>query len=87
MIGFKGAHFPKDIILHAVFSMSSMPFPIETLKKFWKIKEITKPMMGFSAFHSVKATIDGIETSHMIRKGQLSDENISSYKQFMAAAG
>ena len=51
------------------------------------IKKITKPMMGFKAFHSAKATIDGIETAHMIRKGQLSDENIPSYKQFMALAG
>jgi putative transposase len=33
--------------------------------------------MGFKAFHSAKATIAGIETAHMIRKGQLSDENIS----------
>jgi putative transposase len=24
------------------------------------IKKITKPMMGFNAFHSAKATIDGI---------------------------
>ena len=51
------------------------------------IKKITKPMMGFKAFHSAKATIDGIETEHMIRKGQLSDENIPAYKQFMALAG
>ena len=36
------------------------------------IKKITKPMMGFKAFHSAKATIDGIETAHMIRKGELS---------------
>jgi putative transposase len=50
------------------------------------IKKITKPMMGFKAFHSAKATIDGIETAHMIRKGQLSDENIPAYKQFMALA-
>ena len=49
------------------------------------IKKITRsPMMGFKAFHSAKATIDGIETAHMIRKGQLSDENIPAYKQFMA---
>ena len=48
--------------------------------------EITNPMMGFKAFHSVKATIDGIETAHMIRKGQLSDEKIPAYKQFMAIA-
>jgi len=51
------------------------------------IKKITNPMMGFKAFHSTKATIDGIETAHMIRKGQLSDENIQAYKQFMALAG
>ena len=51
------------------------------------IKKITKPMMGFKVFHSAKATIDGIETAHMIRKGQLSEENIPAYKQFMAVAG
>jgi putative transposase len=44
-------------------------------------------MMGFKAFHSAKATIDGIETAHMIRKGQLSDENIPTYNQFMALVG
>jgi len=47
---------------------------------------ITKPMMGFKAFHSAQATIAGIEASHMIRKRQLSEENIPSYKQFMALA-
>ena len=51
------------------------------------IKKITKPMMGFKAFYSAQATIDGIETAHMIRKGQLSEENIPAYKQFMALAG
>jgi putative transposase len=44
-------------------------------------------MIGFEAFYSVKANIDGIETAHMIQKGQLSDENIPAYKQFMALAG
>ena len=51
------------------------------------IKKITNPMMGFKALHSAKATIDGIETAHMIRKGQLPDKNIPAYKQFMALAG
>jgi putative transposase len=51
------------------------------------LNKITKPMMGFKAFHSAQATIDGIETAHMIRKGQLSEENIPAYKQFMALAG
>ncbi len=50
-------------------------------------KKITNSMMGFKAFHSVQATIDGIESAHMIRKGQLSNENIPAYKQFMALAG
>jgi putative transposase len=50
-------------------------------------KKITKPMMGFKAFHSAKATLDGIETAHMIRKGQLTDKNIPAYQQFMALAG
>ena len=51
------------------------------------IKKITKPMMGFKAFHLAQATIDGIETANMIRKGQTSEENISAYKQFMALTG
>ena len=51
------------------------------------IKKITKPMMGFKAFHSAKATLDGIETAHMIRKGQLSEDDMPAYKQFMALAG
>ena len=51
------------------------------------IKKITNPMRGFKAFHSAKATLDAIETAPMIRKGQLSDENIPAYKQFMALAG
>ncbi|SCN46580.1 hypothetical protein BAZMOX_518265_0 [methanotrophic endosymbiont of Bathymodiolus azoricus (Menez Gwen)] len=34
-----------------------------------------------------QATIAGIETAHMIRKGQLSEENMPAYKQFIALAG
>ena len=44
-------------------------------------------MKGFKGFNSAKATIDGIETAHVIRKGQLFEENIPAYKQFMALAG
>jgi len=43
-------------------------------------------MMGFKAFHSAQATIDGIETAHMIREKQLSGDNFPAYKQFMALA-
>jgi putative transposase len=45
------------------------------------IKKITKPMMEFKAFYSAQATIAGIETAHMIRKGQLSEENIPASLQ------
>ncbi len=51
------------------------------------IKKITNPMMGFKAFYSAEATINGIETAHMIRKGQLSKDNIPAYQQFLALAG
>jgi putative transposase len=51
------------------------------------INKITKPMMGFKAFHSTKAALDGIETAHMIRKRQLFGGNMPAYKQFMALAG
>jgi putative transposase len=61
------------------------PYVNEYLARF--IKKITKPMMGFKAFHSAQATIAGIETAHMIRKGQLSEENMPAYKQFMALEG
>jgi putative transposase len=44
-------------------------------------------MMGFKAFYSARATIEGIEAAHMIRKGQLTDKNIPAYQQFMALAG
>lgn len=35
------------------------------------VKRRTEPMMGFKSFASATATLDGIETGHMIRKGQL----------------
>ena len=44
-------------------------------------------MMGLKAFHSAKASLDGIETAHMIQKGQLSEENMPAYKQVMDLAG
>lgn len=35
------------------------------------VKRRTRPMMGFKSFGSASATLEGIETAHMIRKGQL----------------
>ena len=50
------------------------------------IKKITKPMMGFKAFHSASATLAGIETAHMIRKGQFTNSQLPAHQQFMALA-
>jgi putative transposase len=50
------------------------------------IKRITRPMLGFKAFHSAAATLAGIETAHMIRKGQLDQTGTSVFKQFAALA-
>jgi putative transposase len=50
------------------------------------IKKITKPMMGFKAFHSASATLAGIETAHMIRKGQFANSQLPAHQQFMALA-
>jgi putative transposase len=51
------------------------------------IKKITKPIMGFKAWHSAKAKIDGIETAPMVRKGQPTEESSQPIRQFMALAG
>nr|AJW29975.1 transposase [Ochrobactrum sp. LM19] len=46
------------------------------------IKRITRPMMGFKAFHSAADTIAGIEVAHMIRKNQFTNDNRSSFQIF-----
>jgi putative transposase len=44
------------------------------------IKRITRPMLGFKAFHSAAATLAGIETAHMIRKDQLTQTGIQAVR-------
>jgi len=48
------------------------------------IKRITRPMLGFKAFHSATATLAGNEAAHMIRKGQIDQNSASPFKQFAA---
>ena len=43
------------------------------------IKKISRPMLGFKAFHSASATLQGIETAHMIRKGQIGSKGQSVF--------
>ena len=35
------------------------------------IKRIARPMLGFKSFRCARILLEGIETMHMIRKGQL----------------
>jgi transposase-like protein len=49
------------------------------------VKRITAPMLGFKSFWSAQKLIAGIETMHMVKKGQLhcpKGPAISTAKQF-----
>lgn len=48
------------------------------------IKKRTRPMLGFKNFYSAKATIAGIESVHMIQKGQITgtERNNNSWSVF-----
>ncbi|SDX86950.1 putative transposase, partial [Ruegeria halocynthiae] len=50
------------------------------------IKRLTRPMLGFKSFVSAAATLAGIETANMIRKGQLG-RSTSGFRQFAELAG
>jgi len=50
------------------------------------IKRITGLMLGFKAFRSAAATIAGIETAQMIRKGQFDVNGLTAFQQFAALA-
>ena len=52
------------------------------------IKKRTRPMLGFKSFRSAARTIEGIELLHMIKKGQLADnENYNSdFDKFLSLA-
>ena len=53
------------------------------------IKRLTRPMLGFKTFGCARILIAGIETMHMIRKGQLGnikDQASSAANQFYSLA-
>ena len=39
-------------------------------------------LLGFKAFHSASATLEGIEVAHMIRKGQIGSKGQSVFQAF-----
>jgi len=53
------------------------------------VKRIVRPMLGFKVFRCARILITGIETMHMIRKGQLDGNNgevLSAADQFYSLA-
>ena len=49
------------------------------------IKRRTKPCLGFKSFNGARQTINGIELLHMIKKGQLRNDNqnnLTTFSQF-----
>ena len=51
------------------------------------IKKRTRPMLGFKSFNGARQTIKGIEILHMIRKGQLKNDNQinrTTFEQFVS---
>ena len=53
------------------------------------VKRIVRPMLGFKSFRCARALIAGIETMHMIKKGQfdaIKDKVSSAANQFYSLA-
>ena len=50
------------------------------------IKRITRLTLGLKAFYSAAATLAGIETAHMIRKGQIAANGKMCFQQFASLA-
>jgi transposase-like protein len=53
------------------------------------VKRVTDPMLGFKSFWSAQKLIAGIETMHMIKKGQLrcpDGQAMSAAEQFYSLA-
>ncbi len=51
------------------------------------IQKITRPMRGFKSSVAAQATLAGIETAHMSRKGQLPASGQTAFQPFAALAG
>ncbi len=52
-----------------------------------RVRQRTRPMMGFKTFMSAAKTIAGIEMMVMIKKGQIDIQGLAPFEQFYALAG
>ncbi|TPF74721.1 IS6 family transposase [Brucella gallinifaecis] len=50
------------------------------------IRKISKPILGFKAFHSASSTVAGIEVAHMMRTKQFANNNRSLFEAFAELA-
>ncbi len=74
---------PLQILVRQIKYLNNI---IESDHRF--VKKLTKPMLGFKAFHSAEATIAGIELHHMLKKNQhKTSDSTSVFEQFYALAG
>ncbi len=95
MIDKSGANTAGIKAIHNMLKGFGCPIPIEMVRRKYLnniveqdhrfIKRRTRPMLGFKAFASAAATLDGIEVSHMIRKGQLTP-GLCPFQQFAELA-
>ena len=70
--------FAKNNSLIQILQVKYLNNIVEQDHRF--IKKIIRPMMGFKAFHSASATLEGIEVAHMIRKGQIGSKGQSVFQ-------
>jgi IS6 family transposase len=68
----KNKELPKEILMRQVKYLNNI---FEQDHRF--IKKRTNPMLGFKSFETAEKTIQGIETMHMIKKGQVKLKNLS----------
>ncbi|WP_108862460.1 IS6 family transposase [Ruegeria sp. Alg231-54] len=81
--------------VNKIFKRLTIPVKIDTVRSKYLnnmieqdhrfIKRRTRPMLGFKSFTSAVATIAGIETANLIRKGQLGS-SASEFRQFVEFA-
>ncbi len=82
--------------VNKIFKRLQLPVKIDTVRSKYLnniieqdhrfIKRLMRPMLGFKNFISAAATLAGIETANMIRKGQLG-ASTSGFRQFAELAG
>jgi transposase-like protein len=69
----KNKELPKETVMRQAKYLNNI---IEQDHRF--IKKRTNPMLGFKSFETAMKTIEGIETMHMIKKGQVKLKNLSA---------